>query len=248
MAKRFTETELWKTQRWFRKLKPNHKLAFCYIKDMCNHSGMWKISCLDLIDDLCLDNFDIKDFIDCVNADFDSVTGEKIVKNRLLIVKNNYLWITGFIQFQYEGKDKKVSLSAPVRTALLFLKHIDLLDESISKGYITLKEELSEGWQAPKDKDRDKDRDKVIGYNNKYGKNFSKNEKPPSIWIDGREHLPSKHKDGWTYNTIIGVEVNRNDFTVLLADGSTQPLGVNQKSQFEGGDLDLQFVKKGLIH
>ena len=244
MAKRFTETELWKTQRWFRKLKPNHKLAFCYIKDMCNHSGMWKISCLDLIDDLCLDNFDIKDFIDCVNADFDSVTGEKIVKNRLLIVKNNYLWITGFIQFQYEGKDKKVSLSAPVRTALLFLKHIDLLDESISKGYITLKEELSEGWQAPKDKDRDK----VIGYNNKYGKNFSKNEKPPSIWIDGREHLPSKHKDGWTYNTIIGVEVNRNDFTVLLADGSTQPLGVNQKSQFEGGDLDLQFVKKGLIH
>lgn len=162
MAKRFTETDLWKTQRWFRKLIPVHKLAFCYVKDTCNHSGLWKVDCSDLIDDLGLENFDLKKFIECVNTEYDSVTGHKINKERLRLVKKNYLWITGFIQFQYEGKDKTVSISAPVRTALLFLQHIDLLQESIDKGYITLKEPLSEGWQTPKDKDKDKDKDKEI--------------------------------------------------------------------------------------
>jgi hypothetical protein len=79
-------------------------------------------------------------------------------------------------------------------------------------------------------------------------KTESKNEKPPSIWIDGREHLPSKHKDIWVYNTIIAIEVNRDDFTALLSDGTTQPLGRQQKSFFEANYLDLQFVKKGLIY
>lgn len=157
MAKRFTDTDLWKTQRWFRKLTPAYKLAFCYIKDTCNHAGLWKVDCSDLIEDLGFDEFDFNEFVDTVNIEFDKISGKKIVKERLRIVKNN-LWITGFIQFQYEGKDKAVSLSSPVRTALLILQSIDLLQFSIDKGYITLKEPLQEGWQAPKDKDRDKDK------------------------------------------------------------------------------------------
>lgn len=160
MAKRFTETEIWKTQRWFRKLTPNHKLAFCYVKDNCNHAGLWKIDCSDLIDDLGIDEFELSKFIQCVNTEYDHVSGHKINKERMRIVKKNFLWITGFIQFQYEGKDKVVSMSAPVRTALLLLQHIDILQESIDRGYITLKEGLSEGWQTPKDKDRVRDKDK----------------------------------------------------------------------------------------
>lgn len=157
MPKRFTDTELWKTQRWFRKLNPTFKLAFCYIKDVCNHTGLWKVDCSDLMDDLSLDNFNLTEFIDAVNTEYDCVSGEKINKERLVLVKRNYLWITGFIQFQYEGSEKKVSLSAPVRTALLFLQSLDLLDISIGKGYITLKEHLTEGCLTPKDKDKDKD-------------------------------------------------------------------------------------------
>ena len=159
MAKRFTETEIWKSQRWFRKLNPIYKLAFCYIKDNCNHSGLWKVDCSDLIDDLGLDSFDMNGFIEDVNTEFDPLNGKKIKKERLRLVKKNYLWITGFIQFQYEGKDKTVSFSAPVRTALMFLQSIDLLQESIDKGYVTLKEPLPEGWKAPKDKDKDKDKE-----------------------------------------------------------------------------------------
>ncbi len=165
MAKRFTDTDLWKTQRWFRKLSPHHKLAFCYIKDTCNHAGLWKVDCSDLIEDLGLDEFDFPIFIETVNIEYDKVTGKKINKERLRLVKRGYLWITGFIQFQYEGKDKVVNfLAAPVRTALLFLQSIDLLQESINKGYVTLKEPLQEGWQTPKDKDRDKDKKHINGF------------------------------------------------------------------------------------
>jgi len=188
MAKRFTETEIWKSQRWFRKLSPAYKLAFCYIKDTCNHSGLWKVDCSDLIDDLGLDNFDMTKFIDEVNTEFDPLNGGKITKERLRLVRKNYLWITGFIQFQYEGKDKTVSLSAPVRTALMFLQSIDLLQESIDKGYITLKEPLSEGWKTPKDKDRDKDKDKYNKGNFKkiFGEKFSE-DKTKVIFPDGSE-------------------------------------------------------------
>lgn len=188
MAKRFTETEIWKSQRWFRKLIPAYKLAFCYIKDTCNHSGLWKVDCSDLIDDLGLDSFDMGKFIDDVNTEFDPLNGTKVTKERLRLVRRNYLWITGFIQFQYEGKDKTVSLSAPVRTALMFLQSIDLLQESIDKGYITLKEPLSEGWKTPKDKDKDRDKDKYNKGNFKkiFGEKFSE-DKTKVIFPDGSE-------------------------------------------------------------
>jgi len=188
MAKRFTETEIWKSQRWFRKLSPAYKLAFCYIKDTCNHSGLWKVDCSDLIDDLGLDSFDMGKFIDDVNTEFDPLNGTKVTKERLRLVRRNYLWITGFIQFQYEGKDKTVSLSAPVRTALMFLQSIDLLQESIDKGYITLKEPLSEGWKTPKDKDKDRDKDKYNkgSFKKIFGEKFSE-DKTKVIFSDGSE-------------------------------------------------------------
>lgn len=161
MAKRFTDTDIWKTQRWFRKLVPEYKLAFCYIKDTCNHAGLWKVDCSDLIEDLGLSEFDFPLFIETVNIEFDKVSGKKINKERIRLVEKNYLWLTGFIQFQYEGKDRLVNhFAAPVRTALLFLSSLNLLDESLNKKYITLKEPLQEGWQTPKDKDRVKDKEK----------------------------------------------------------------------------------------
>lgn len=164
MAKRFTDTDLWKTQRWFRKLKPEYKLAFCYIKDQCNHSGVWKIDCSDLIDDLGFDTFNLVDFVTATNVEYDKMTGDKTYKERLRIVNENILWITGFIQFQYQGKDGKINYEvAAVRTALVQLQGLMLLDEGLQKGYITLNKPFVEGWQTHKDKDKDKDKDSTEG-------------------------------------------------------------------------------------
>ena len=38
MAKRFTDTEIWK-KRWFRKLPPRIKCLWYYLKDNCDHAG-----------------------------------------------------------------------------------------------------------------------------------------------------------------------------------------------------------------
>lgn len=157
MSKRFSETDIWKKQRWFRKLKPEHKLAFFYIKDQCNHAGVWNIDCSDLMEDLGINDFDLGLFVDDCNTEFNKETGKKEKKTRIKVLPTGYLWITGFIQFQYEGKEGLVNPSAaPVRTALQILMKHGVLDEALNNPYITLKEPLQEGCITPKDKDKDK--------------------------------------------------------------------------------------------
>ena len=121
MAKRFGDTEIWKKQRWFRKLTPEYKLAFCYIKDQCNHAGIWNVDCSDLIEDLGLNFFNLLDFVESINTEYDKISGEKIIKERLVLLKDNYLWITGFVQFQYEGKDRLIKATNNMVKGALFI-------------------------------------------------------------------------------------------------------------------------------
>jgi hypothetical protein len=199
MAKRFCDTDLWKNQRWFRKLAPNFKLVFCYIRDECNHAGLWKIDCTDLIEDLGIEYFSLDNFVSAVNTEYDPITGEKIIKERLRVVKNNFLWITGFIQYQYEGKGKRVTQTTNcVRSALAFLDGIGILNEALAKGYITLTEPFCKGWLTLKDKDKDKDSISLTeNKNHKNGKKFSGNFKAQSeeLWV-GRlnERLPKSNE------------------------------------------------------
>lgn len=215
MAKRYTDTLIWKNQRWFRKLKPEYKLAFCYIKDNCNHAGIWNIDCSDLIEDLGIDEFDFADFIDSVNTEYDKVSGKKINKERFVVINNRFLFITGFVQFQYEGKDKLVNhFAAPVRTALIFLQSIDILEDSIRKGYITLKQPLTEGWTTPKDKDKDKDKENNIkgGVGGKMkGVRFNA-KKNSVIFADGSEQeLGTSQKTRLKFDDITPQEILKGE-------------------------------------
>jgi hypothetical protein len=167
MAKRLSETDIWKTQRWFRKLSPDHKLAFFYIKDQCNHAGIWNIDCTDLIEDLGIESFDLNDFVEKCNIEYDKMTGAKSYKERIRVLNKGYLWVTGFFQFQYKGKEGLVNpLAKPVITAIQILMGYGIWEESLSKGIITLTNPLEplgkngEGLLTPKDKDKDKDKDR----------------------------------------------------------------------------------------
>lgn len=163
MAKRFTDTDIWKKQRWFRKLDPIYKLAFCYIKDMCNHAGVWSVDCTDLMEDLGIEEFSLQDFITAVNVEYDKISGKRVHKERLLLIGESNLWITQFIQFQYQGKDGKVSPCVKaVKSALQYLDGIGTLHEGLTKGYLTLSEELPEGFVSIKDKDKDKDIEELL--------------------------------------------------------------------------------------
>lgn len=158
MAKRFTDTNIWKTQKWFQRLTPIHKLFWRYLTDACDHAGVWKIDFLAITDDLGIDDFSIADFISSCNRDFDKLTGKPLQKERVVLVKDSYLWLTGFIQFQYENKHKKVNPKvAVIRSALEILEGLGTLQEGLHKGYISLTEPLDKGFITLKDKDREKE-------------------------------------------------------------------------------------------
>lgn len=161
MPKRMTDTEIWKKQRWFRKLSASHKLAFLYIKDQCDHAGIWNIDCSDLVEDIGLESFVMEDFIKECNTEFDKFSGKITVKERLRLLDKGYLWVTGFIQFQCKGKEGLVNPHAkPVITALQRLNGLNLLQESIDKGFLTLTiplADLPDNYLTPKERDKDKD-------------------------------------------------------------------------------------------
>lgn len=169
MAKRYTDTTIWKNQRWFKKLSPIHKLAWKYITDTCDHAGILKIDFSEFVDDLGLEEFDILDFIKHCNTDFDKANGKKIERERIKLLKNNIVWITGFLKFQYESKDDvKIKTLAPVVfSALTILDNYGIFKEGLDKGYYILSEPFDKGYKRkPKgseqsDKGHDGTKDKV---------------------------------------------------------------------------------------
>lgn len=157
MAKRFTDSTIWKTQRWFKKLSPIYKLAWKYITDTCDHAGVLKIDYCEFIDDLGIEEIDITDFIKCCNTDYDKATGKVHQKDRILLIRDNVFWITGFIRFQYEGKEQILNPKTPViYSALTVLVGYGQFDEGLSKGYYTLSQPYIKGMLTTKDKDKDK--------------------------------------------------------------------------------------------
>lgn len=184
MAKRFTDTTIWKNQKWFKKLDPIHKLAWKYLTDVCDHAGIWKIDMGELTDDLGLEEFSLDDFMNQCNTDYDKKTGKKISRKRILLIKDEFLWLTGFIKFQYEGKSRKVdSTSKVANSAIEILNGFGLLQKAIveekffelkindlnaSKSHqappspIDTQPSPSDPLQGDKDKERDKDKGKGI--------------------------------------------------------------------------------------
>ena len=209
MAKRFGDTDIWKKQRWFRKLSPEYKLAFCYIKDQCDHAGIWNVDCTDLVEDLGIKEFDLPDFVDKCNIEFDKNNGQITLKERLRLLDKGYLWVIGFIQFQYKGKEGLVNPYAnPVKTALLLIKGYGLLDEALSKKWITLTQPLDEipdYWVRAKDKEQDKDNTLHNIKHNKLnnGAEISKNGNGSTIHVSGADRFAAKYGTAEEFNNYL---------------------------------------------
>lgn len=113
---------------------------------------------MTITEDLGIDDFSIVSFIEACNQDFDKLTGKPLVKERVILVRDSYLWLTGFVQFQYENKQKKVNPKvAVIKSALEILEGLGTLQQGLDKGYIRLTEPPLKGYETLKDKDRDKD-------------------------------------------------------------------------------------------
>jgi hypothetical protein len=163
MANRQTDTKIWTTQRWFKKLHPNHKLAWKYLTDVCDHAGIWKVDFGQLVDDTGLEDFDMSFFINACNQDFDKENGEKISRERIKVVNKKVVWLTGFIRFQYENKDFMINPEVPaINSALTILKGYGILEEGLSKGYYTLTKPYVKRTVRTRDIDKDTNRDIIL--------------------------------------------------------------------------------------
>lgn len=249
------DTTIWKNQRWFKKLSKDYKLAFLYIKDNCDHAGLWKVDHGELVDDVGLEEFNLNDFIKCCNRDFEKITGKQIERERVKLLENKtVLWITGFIKFQYESKEFIITPNVPVvRSALELLSGHKTLGEALQKGYITLPEAYSKATERAKDKDKDKDKDIInllyYSSDSKEGSrrlnNFKEVAKP--ILIHGKNHEPKKNGNGYVYPTIIGTEFNKEKTKVKLIDNTWQTLSDTQHNHAKAGVLKPEQIWKGKI-
>jgi hypothetical protein len=138
MNKRMTDTNIWE-QRWFKRMSPGNKLAYQYIKDRCNHAGVWSMDIIQLAEDLATDSFNLEKFLNQVNRDFDPITGEAITRERVKVVDGKYLWIVGYITFHWGGKNGKLSANnQTVKGALAILERVGIIEEALEKEFIVL--------------------------------------------------------------------------------------------------------------
>jgi len=137
MSKRFTETEIW-DEDWFIDTPKEYKLFWFYLKDQCNHAGIWRpnLRIFEAINEV---KIDLKKAIQYFNTD----------KERIAILKSGHWYIIDFFVFQY-GTTFNISNRVHESIEVIYNKE-DIKLTSI-RGLKDLKDRV-------KDKDKDKDID-----------------------------------------------------------------------------------------
>lgn len=99
MSIRMTDTEIWE-EDWFIDLPNEYKLFFLFIKDKCDHSGMWRPNRRKFSMSVHGKTIHYSEFLDGVNKDPETNT----IKKRIIVLDNGKWFVTRFISFQLGGK------------------------------------------------------------------------------------------------------------------------------------------------
>jgi len=133
MTKRFTETAKW-TDRWFRSLRPEFKLAWLYVLDNCDGAGVIEV-------DEVLANFQVGEEIEW-DQFFETAC------DRIEALPNGKMWVIKFVEYQYGMLSRECKAHRPVFASLEKNKLLERVSKGYPKGMDTLKE---------KEKEKDKD-------------------------------------------------------------------------------------------
>lgn len=145
--KRFTATEKW-SDKWFRSLPRDVKLAFYYVIENCDSAGVWEA------------DYDLANF--CIGGeplDWDAVL--IALGDKAHVMPNGKWFLTKFIEFQYGklSEDCKPHLSV-IRTlqnhGIIIGYQKGIQTVTFAKGKLTLEEK-------EKEKDKEKDKGKGLG-------------------------------------------------------------------------------------
>jgi len=112
MAKRFTEITIWEDD-WFYELSPEYKLFWFYIKDNCDHAGIWKpkTRAFRAVTDI---EIDLDKALSFFNLN----------KIRVRVIANGYWYLEDFFYFQYVKTSKAINLCSRVHKSIfdIYLK------------------------------------------------------------------------------------------------------------------------------
>jgi len=126
--KRFTEANKWR-DAWFRQLPPPVKLAFLYLVDNCDSSGVWD------------NDFGMADFSIGQKIDWELVLRE--LGGRVQVMPNGKWWLTRFCEFQYGV------LSVECRPHVGIIKVAQANGLKVENGIVTLGLPLANGNAHP---------------------------------------------------------------------------------------------------
>lgn len=144
MSKRFTETDKWR-DKWFRALRPEHKLAWLYLLDNCDQAGV-----IDL--DRELANFQIG-----IALDWEAFL--EYCTDRVETIAKGKLWVVRFVEFQYGELSEACPAHKPALASLVKNNLSDRLFNRVTNGYAKgIPKGNSKGSQRLLDKDKDKDK------------------------------------------------------------------------------------------
>jgi hypothetical protein len=116
MAKRFTDTDIWKDD-WFYELSVEYKLFWFYLKDDCNHAGIWKPK-TRVFKSMTDVEINLDKALQYFNAG----------KQRIRVLHNGSWFIEDFFLFQYTKKSRSLNLRNRV--------HESVLDTYLNNGII----------------------------------------------------------------------------------------------------------------
>ena len=145
MAKRFTDTTIW-FDKWFMSLDPNEKLLWFFLKDWCNHGGIWD------------ENWNLA-------AMFVGVRWEKLPEafnEKMIKVKDDKWFLKKFIEIQYPNLNPANNAH---KSAIAILEKYDLYSPNLGVQNPSFRESetLVEGLRDPKVGTKDKDKVMVKG-------------------------------------------------------------------------------------
>jgi|688.fasta_scaffold208179_2 hypothetical protein len=132
MPKRFTEADKW-TDKWFRRLPPDQKLAYLYILDRCDMAGTIEI------------DEELAEFQMGCPTDWEGLV--KGSGTRLVPLPNGRIWVSKFIDFQH-GKLSEACNAHKSALSLIQKYSLPISNENKekqTKGTARVKEPLAKG-------------------------------------------------------------------------------------------------------
>lgn len=90
MAKRFTDTDIW-DQDWFVDLPPKYKLFWYYVKDKCDHVGIWRPNKV-IAQRIIGEPINTEEFLQFVNCEG---------KHRIIVLPSKRWFLKDYFVFQY---------------------------------------------------------------------------------------------------------------------------------------------------